>query len=82
VVGAGGGAISRVGGLRRPRSWRSERRVVRCVAVQRSWLARRLAAFVRGSGPPSVRFRRWPPGRPWGEPAMSDGHGGAGRRAA
>jgi hypothetical protein len=23
-----------------------------------------------------------PPGRPWGEPAVSDGHGGAGRRAA
>jgi hypothetical protein len=55
---------------------------VRFVAVQRSWRARRSAAFVRGSGPPSVRFRPSPPGRPWGKPAVSDGRGGAGWRAA
>jgi hypothetical protein len=66
-IRAGGSAIGRVGGPRGPRWW---------------WHARRLVAVVRGSGPPSVRSITFLPGRPLGEPAVSDGCGGWGWRAA
>jgi hypothetical protein len=56
--------------------------VGRFVAVWWWWRARRLAAFVHGSGPPSVRFSKVPPGRPLGKPGVLDGRGGWGWRAA